>query len=95
MCGNQRRGGGVWAVSDRMECVMERQKPVAINHHRRPWLVVAHGRRLQGVEEDVAPLGEPESILEVEFEGLTDEEQRAALDAFPGGRRFRLASPRH
>ncbi len=32
----------------------------------------------------------PEEILVVSFVGLTEAEQRAALAAYPGGRRFRL-----
>jgi hypothetical protein len=38
----------------------------------------------------VPAIDAPESELDVTFVGLTDEEQRAALAAFPGGRRFRL-----
>jgi hypothetical protein len=45
--------------------------------------------------ETIAPANEPEAVLEVEFEGLTEAEQRAALAAFPGGRRFRLAARHH
>jgi hypothetical protein len=30
--------------------------------------------------------------MTVRFEGLTDDEQQSALAAFPGGRRFVLAS---
>jgi hypothetical protein len=60
---------------------------------RRPqlWLAADEGVRLpppRGLE--VAPIDRPELPLEVEFEGLTLEEQRAALAAFPGGRRFVL-----
>lgn len=74
---------------------MNRQKP-AIDLKPRPlWLAAAHGRRLTRTEEMISPLDEPESVLEIEFEGLTEAEQRAALEAFPGGRRFRLATPRH
>ena len=40
----------------------------------------------------VAPMNEPESIMTISFEGLTEREQEAALAAFPGGRRFVLAS---
>jgi hypothetical protein len=32
----------------------------------------------------------PEAILAISFDGLTEAEQRAALAAFPGGRRFKL-----
>lgn len=73
---------------------MERTKPVSTPRHRttRLWLATAHGRRLPRNHEIVAPPAEPEAILEVEFEGLTEAEQRSALQAFPGGRRFRLAT---
>jgi hypothetical protein len=42
----------------------------------------------------MAPAALPESPIEVEFEGLTLDEQRAALAAFPGGRRFVLVADR-
>ena len=35
----------------------------------------------------------PEELLFVSFEGITEEEQRAALAAFPGGKRFVLVPP--
>lgn len=59
---------------------------------RRPrlWLAADEGVRLQAPREVVAPLDMPEVPLEIEFEGLTLEEQRAALAGFPGGRRFVL-----
>jgi len=38
----------------------------------------------------ITPMGAPEAPLEVEFEGIDAEQQRAALDGFPGGRRFVL-----
>jgi hypothetical protein len=34
-----------------------------------------------------------ETVLHVSFEGITEEEQRAALAAFPGGKRFVLVPP--
>jgi hypothetical protein len=40
----------------------------------------------------MAPFGAPEQPMLVCFEGLTDAEQRAALAAFPGGRRFQLST---
>lgn len=40
----------------------------------------------------IAPVNGPEAPMVVEFVGLTEAEQRAALEAFPGGRRFRLAA---
>ena len=39
-----------------------------------------------------APLSEPETIMAISFEGLTEREQEAALAAFPGGKRFVLAN---
>lgn len=71
---------------------MHRQKP-AITPRTLPrlWLAAAHGVRLAHSDEVIAAADEPETVLEVEFEGLTDEEQRRALAGFPGGRRFRLA----
>ena len=76
---------------------MERQKPVSIPRPRHPnlWLASAHGHRLPRNDEVITPPDEPESIIEIEFEGLTESEQRAALQGFPGGRRFRLAASRH
>lgn len=53
-------------------------------------LVAVNGRRLPSQLEDVAPRDEPERVLDVQFEGITLAQQRAALAAFPGGRRFRL-----
>ena len=36
----------------------------------------------------------PEPQLVVEFVGITEDQQRAAINAFPGGKRFVLAAPR-
>ena len=76
---------------------MERQKPASAPRPQLPklWLAAAHGRRLPRNDEIIAPPDEPEAIIEVEFEGLTEDEQRAALEGFPGGRRFRLANSAH
>ena len=77
---------------------MERQKPVSVPnypHTPRLWLASSHGVRLPRNHEVINPAAEPETILEVEFEGLTEAEQRAALQGFPGGRRFRLATSHH
>ena len=76
---------------------MERQKPASAPRPQRPklGLAAAHGRRLPRHDELIAPPDEPEAIIEVEFEGLTEDEQRAALEGFPGGRRFRLATVHH
>ena len=80
-----------------VEFDMERQKPASAPRHPLPrlWLAAAHGRRLPRNAEFIAPPDEPEAIIEVEFEGLTEAEQRAALEGFPGGRRFRLATIHH
>jgi len=43
-----------------------------------------------GMRVDDALPSEPEAIMYVSFQGLTESEQRAALRGFPGGRRFRL-----
>jgi hypothetical protein len=61
---------------------------------RRPqlWLAADRGARLSPPRERVAPVDKPELPLEIEFEGLTLEEQRAALAGFPGGRRFVLVA---
>lgn len=40
----------------------------------------------------ISPLSEPETIMAISFEGLTEREQEAALAAFPGGKRFVLAN---
>jgi hypothetical protein len=61
----------------------------------RPWLAVTDGVCLADPSERVAPAGEPEAPLEVEFVGINEDEQRAALAAFPGGSRFVLKSRRH
>lgn len=77
---------------------MNRQLPYptsALPLRRRPlWLAAVNGR-LTGSEAPVAPIDKPETPLTVEFEGLTPDEQRAALAAFPGGRRFQLAIGDH
>lgn len=73
---------------------MNRQRPYPSSTpvmRRRPlWLAAANGRRT-APHPPVAPIDEPETPLTVEFEGLTLDEQRAALAAFPGGKRFHLA----
>ena len=54
---------------------------------RYPRLAAVRGVRRS---EPIRPVDAPEVPLEVEFVGLTEEEQRRALAAFPGGRRFVL-----
>lgn len=39
---------------------------------------------------NIAPKDQPETIMVVSFEGLTEREQEAALASFPGGKRFVL-----
>lgn len=69
---------------------MYRQKPQPTPQLQpRLWLAAANGVRLDS-QEEITPLNAPEAVIEVEFVGLTEAEQRAALEAFPGGRRFRL-----
>jgi len=59
---------------------------------RRLYLATRDGRRVgpEAVTGNVPSTNAPEAPLEVAFVGLTEDEQRAALAAFPGGRRFRL-----
>jgi hypothetical protein len=64
-------------------------------HRPRLWLATREGRRLPRPADMVAPITAPERQIEIEFEGLTLAEQRAALAAFPGGRRFVLKSDRY
>lgn len=56
----------------------------------RLWLAAVQGTRRPHPQEPVLPIDQPEAVLEVEFVGLTDAEQRRALAGFPGGRRFVL-----
>ncbi len=58
------------------------------------WLATDNGRTLAQMDH-IAPLDAPEALMVVEFEGLTEAEQRAALAAFPGGKRFALAAAAH
>ncbi len=76
---------------------MNRQKPHPTEPTPRPhlWLAAANGHRLPRTGEPIAPVDAPESVLDVQFEGLTEAEQRAAIEGFPGGRRFRLATTQH
>lgn len=55
------------------------------------WLAASEGQRLRRSTELVADINGPEVTMEIEFFGITEAEQRAALRAFPGGRRFVLA----
>lgn len=61
----------------------------AASRRARLWLAALRDRRLQPTTE-IAPIDAPELPMTISFEGLTEAEQRAALAAFPGGRRFML-----
>jgi hypothetical protein len=50
-------------------------------------IVAVRGEARPGGSE---PFGAPEQPMAITFEGLTETQQRAALAAFPGGRRFQL-----
>lgn len=54
------------------------------------WLASADGRAMPRPE--ITPIDGPERIMSVRFEGLTSAEQQSVLAAFPGGRRFVVAS---
>ena len=57
----------------------------------RPCLAAVDGVLvLPRTHQHLSPADGPETMLEVEFEGLTEAQQRAALAGFPGGRRFVL-----
>jgi molybdopterin biosynthesis enzyme len=73
-----------------MERHVQRLTSPNASRRARLWLAAANGRTLQ--RPVVAPIDGPELTMAVRFEGLTDAEQRVALAAFPGGRRFVLAS---
>jgi hypothetical protein len=60
----------------------------AASRRAKSWLAAAH-ERLRPTHP-VAPIDAPELPMAISFEGLTKAEQRAALAAFPGGRRFVL-----
>ena len=69
---------------------MNRLRRSTENVARRPclWLAAVDGERLPA-PRGIAPIGQAEHPLEIEFVGLTPEQQLRAL-AFPGGRRFVL-----
>ena len=59
---------------------------------------IAHGLRLRPRDPQIHKLGRidgPEAPLAVEFGGISEEQQRAALAAFPGGKRFHLVQTHH
>lgn len=53
------------------------------------WLAASRDERLQPTSP-IGPIDAPELTMAISFEGLTKAEQRAALAAFPGGKRFVL-----
>ena len=73
-----------------MERHVQRLTSPNASRRARLWLAAANGRTLKRPE--VAPIDGPELVMAVHFEGLSNAQQQAALAAFPGGRRFVLAS---
>ena len=73
-----------------MERTVQRLTSPNASRRARLWLASADGRTLK--RPAVAPVDAPEQLMTVQFEGLTEAEQQTALAAFPGGRRFVLAS---
>lgn len=74
----------------RMERHVQRLTSPNASRRARLWLAAANGRTL--ARPEVAPIDGPEAVMMVRFEGLSEAEQQAALAAFPGGKRFVLAS---
>lgn len=74
----------------RMERQVQRLTSPNASRRARLWLAAANGRVLR--RPLIAPIDGPETPMMVRFEGLSEEEQKAALAAFPGGRRFVIAS---
>jgi hypothetical protein len=59
--------------------------------HAPLWLAASEGRLLRRpVSGQLGKIDGPEALMEVQFFGITEAEQRAALAAFPGGKRFVL-----
>lgn len=73
----------------RMEQEVQRLISPTASRRARLWLATTDGRTLP---PRIAPIYGPETPMKVSFEGLSEEEQRVALAAFPGGKRFVLAS---
>ena len=63
----------------------------ATTQQPRLWLATEDGETLPPPRESVNAIIEAEVPLEIQFEGLSLEQQRAALTGFPGGRRFVLS----
>lgn len=74
----------------RMERHVQRLTSPNASRRARLWLATANGSVL--TRPAVAPIDGPEMLMTVRFEGLSEAEQQAALAAFPGGKRFVLAS---
>ena len=72
-----------------MERRAHRLTSPAASRRAKSWLAAAHNARLRPTNA-VAPIDAPELPMAVSFEGLSEAEQRAALAAFPGGKRFVL-----
>jgi hypothetical protein len=73
-----------------MDRYVQRLTSPNASRRARLWLAAANGRRME--RPPVAPIDGPELPMAVHFEGLTEAEQRAALAAFPGGKRFVLSN---
>jgi hypothetical protein len=83
-------------ASDFGEALMQKHSPHPSPDpppaHAPLWLAASGGQRRQRpVSDVVGDIHAPETPMEIEFFGLNEAEQRMALAAFPGGRRFVLA----
>lgn len=56
------------------------------------WLAASDGHRLCPPARPVSHLDAPERVMKIRFEGIDEQQQRAALAAFPGGSRFVLSN---
>lgn len=72
-----------------MEQRFKAGRPSQQGHATRLWLAATNGRRRGPM---ISPVDRPELPMVVVFEGLSSDEQRRALDGFPGGKRFVLLS---
>jgi hypothetical protein len=68
---------------------VQRLTSPSASRRARLWLAAANGVRLEPPR--VAPIEGPELRMTVRFEGISEADQRKALAAFPGGKRFVLA----
>lgn len=76
--------------ANRMDRRVPRMTSIEGGSRTRDVLAARLGRRSPAAH--VAPSDAPEAIMTISFEGLTEREQEMALAAFPGGKRFVLAS---